>query len=88
MALLRWETDKRYYAATMYQDLLGDTILARCWGGQLNNLGRMVTTPVQSTAAGKSALHAIAKERQRRRYRLVNTSKQFSMISKYHAMLR
>lgn len=68
MPILRWHTARRYYAATVYTDLLGDIVLAKCWGGRFNNLGRMSVTPVDSEQDGQAALYALARHRQQRGY--------------------
>lgn len=70
--MLRWQTDTRYYCATMYTDLLGDTVVSVCHGGRHNNLGAMHVRLVRDAAEGRAVLHAIAKRRAARRYRLIS----------------
>ena len=69
--MLRWETKTRYYAATMYQDLLGDTVVSTCHGGRQNNLGSMHVRLVRDAVEGRAVLHEIARRREQRKYRLV-----------------
>jgi hypothetical protein len=64
----RWETSARYYCATVYEDLIGDIVMAVAHGGRRNNLGKMFVRPVASVEEGKAALAAIAKRRARRGY--------------------
>ena len=37
----RWERDTRYYEPHPRQDLFGDGVLTRVWGGQGTALGQM-----------------------------------------------
>jgi len=69
--MLRWETPTRYYAATLYRDLLGDTIVATCHGGRRNNLGSMHVRLVRDEEEGRAALDAIGRRRAQRKYKLV-----------------
>jgi hypothetical protein len=69
---LRWETDSRYYVARAYQDLLGDWIVEKAWGGLTNKLGNGKQEIVSSFDAAVSALTRIRKERSARHYWLVN----------------
>lgn len=70
MALLRWETDQRYFCATIQQDLFG-MVVACCHGGKYNDRGNVRTIPVSDIAEAKAKIYAIAKRRARRGYRLV-----------------
>ncbi len=68
---LRWETDSRYYVARAYQDLLGDWIVEKAWGGLTNKLGNSKQEIVTSFDAAVSAMMHIRKERSARHYSLV-----------------
>lgn len=68
---LRWETDSRYYVARAYQDLLGDWIVEKAWGGLTNKLGNSKQEIVTSLDAAVSAMTQIRKERSARHYSLV-----------------
>jgi hypothetical protein len=70
MALLRWETNSRYYCAMIGQDLFG-MVVNYCHGGKFNDRGRMRTIPVADIAEAKAKIYAIAQRRARRGYRLV-----------------
>lgn len=72
--VMRWETARRYYAAAMYQDLLGDWVVTRVWGGKFNRLGGTETTPVKDQFAALETLMQVAGEREKRHYRLVGSS--------------
>lgn len=68
---LRWETDSRYYVARAYQDLLGDWIVEKAWGGLTNQLGHGKQESVTSLDAAVAALTRVHKERSARHYRLI-----------------
>lgn len=36
MREIRWESKRRYYTARLSQDLLGDWVIERAWGGLFN----------------------------------------------------
>lgn len=72
--VLRWETTSRYYAARLCQDLLGDWVLERSWGGLYNNLGGAETTVVVTEQAGDSAISALHTRRTAHHYKLVSDS--------------
>lgn len=63
-----WQSDRRYYCATLYRDLLGDTVLFCEWGGRFSRLGGRATIPVQSMEEGAIELERIAKRRLKRHY--------------------
>ena len=69
--IVRWESDKRYYAARLHTDLLGDTLVCRAWGGLHNNLGHGDQQLVSDHEAGERILAAIDRVRVKHKYRLV-----------------
>jgi predicted DNA-binding WGR domain protein len=64
----RWESERRYYCALLHQDLLGDWVLDRVWGGKFNKLGGQDTRYVRSVKDGMAALDKLDRERRARRY--------------------
>lgn len=64
----RWESERRYYAALLHQDLLGDWVIDVQWGGKYNRLGGRETIAVPSLEAGQAQLLDIHRERLARRY--------------------
>lgn len=71
MSTLRWETKHRYYSAKIYRDLFGHWIVAVAHGGKHNNVGKVVTQPVESESAGIKRLAAISVKRVKRKYQQV-----------------
>lgn len=69
--VLRWETEKRYYLASLNRDLFGDWVVTRVWGGRSNRLGRISDVPVPDFLAGIDLLNQIAQQRKRRGYQQV-----------------
>ena len=69
--IARWESDKRYYTARLHTDLLGDTLVARVWGGLHNNLGNGDQLLVADHAEGQRILDAIDRVRVKHKYKLV-----------------
>ena len=68
MQAARWERkDGRYYIADVEQDLLGDWIVVRAWGGKLNK-GRLSRTPVSTLEEGREALLEIEQRRLKHGY--------------------
>lgn len=68
---VRWETANRYYVARAYEDLLGDWIVEKAWGGLTNNLGNGQQEIVTTMAAAEKALARIHNERKARHYRVM-----------------
>lgn len=64
----RWESERRYYCALLHQDLLGDWVLDRVWGGKFNRLGGQDTKLAGNYEAGISMLQDVDKVRLARRY--------------------
>lgn len=69
---LRWETDSRYCVARAYQDLHGDWLVEKAWGGLTNKLGNGKQEIVSSLDAAVATLTRIRKERSARHYSLVD----------------
>lgn len=67
----RWESARRYYAARLECDLLGDWVVQVACGGLFNRLGQCWTVAVSGEGEGLRELDAIAKLRAVRRYALV-----------------
>lgn len=63
-----WLTQTRYYQVMLTQDLLGDWVLVRGWGGRFNDHGRQKTLVVPDFETGVKAINAIAKIRAQRGY--------------------
>jgi hypothetical protein len=59
----RWLTETRYYYSHLGQDLLGDWVLTRMWGGRGSRRGRMMRTMVSSLAEGMAMLARVEKAR-------------------------
>lgn len=71
MTEIRWETKRRYYAARVYRDLLGDWIVESSWGGLQNKLGNSQQQVVPSYPAAVGAMVQIHKQRRARHYGIV-----------------
>ena len=70
----RWERDTRYYELHLRQDLFGDWVLTRVWGGKGTALGQIRHELCESYAEGV-ARHAEAERvRVKRGYRGVGNS--------------
>lgn len=63
MEQIRWETERRYYAAELYQDSLGDWVVERTWGGLHDNLGNGAQVVVPEYSDAVAAMVRIHKER-------------------------
>jgi hypothetical protein len=71
MHQMRWESDRRYYAARVYPDMLGDWVVERAWGGLFNKKGNSQQEVVPSYKAAIAKMLAIHMERRARKYRIV-----------------
>ena len=70
----RWERDTRYYELHLRQDLFGDWVLTRVWGGKNTALGQIKHELCEDYAAGV-ARHAEAERvRVKRGYRAKGNS--------------
>jgi hypothetical protein len=65
----RWETETRYYLAWLHQDLFGEWVVYRMWGGKRNGRGSSRLDRVASEEEGRRLLEAIAKTRRAHGYR-------------------
>ena len=63
-----WESPTRYYAAELYQDLLGDWVLVTARGGKSNNIGALRITAVPDEKTGRKQLQALGRLRERHGY--------------------
>lgn len=73
MQAIRWETPSRYYAARVYQDLLGYWIVESSWGGLGNNLGSSKQEVVPSYTDAVQVMLNIHRRRKSRRYGIVSS---------------
>ena len=71
MKKYRWHSETRYYCAYLYQDLFGDWIVNRSWGGRYNELGGAAYQVFENRETAEEALSDIAKTRQKRAYSLI-----------------
>lgn len=60
--------DGRYYQAVIEQDLLGNWVVRRVWGGIGKPAGTMTVTPCEDLTMARTLLRDIQKRRQRRHY--------------------
>lgn len=67
----RWERDTRYYELRLQQDLWGDWLLTRVWGGKGTALGQIRRELCQSYASGASLYASSIKVREQHGYALV-----------------
>ena len=70
----RWESKRRYYLVVLHQDLLGDYVIDRYWGGLFNQLGGHDTEYVSSLDHGLQVLDEIDKLRVSRKYQMVSSA--------------
>ena len=68
---VRWETASRYYVARAYEDLLGDWIVEKAWGGLTNNLGNGQQEIVSTYEDAVTLMSKIHRERSKRHYGVV-----------------
>lgn len=68
MTEIRWETRNRYYAVRVYQDLFGDWVIHKVWGGLHNNLGNGDQQVARTFDDAVIALERICRERRSRLY--------------------
>ena len=64
----RFESPTRWYVAELMQDLWGQWVIRKSWGGRHNAMGNSQTEPVESYEAGLERMARLAKERARRGY--------------------
>ena len=61
---------RRYYRASVYQDLLGDWVLLRDWGALDSKLGGIKTELLTGLKDGEEKLAMIAKRRKQHHYKV------------------
>jgi hypothetical protein len=64
---------RRYYRASVYQDLLGEWVMVRDWGSLDTKMGGTKVELLEGLRQGERQLEAIGKRRANHRYRLVET---------------
>ena len=64
----RWERHTRYYEAYLHQDLWGNWVLTRVWGGRGQATGQVRHRPCQSYEAGIEDLEQVSHRRRQRGY--------------------
>jgi len=74
MIVRRWESERRYYIALLYQDLFGVWLLRTVWGGRFSKLGNEKCMPVSDVATGLTAMERIDVVRHRRGYHLMEAA--------------
>ncbi|MBZ3928305.1 hypothetical protein [Xanthomonas citri] len=67
MHTARWETETRWYEATVFLDLFGTYTVVRSWGGKGSRRHGQLVEVADSEASAQARLTALDKERQRRK---------------------
>lgn len=65
--LWRWESEYRWYEAELVNDLFGDWLVVRRWGGLYSERHGTKTEVVPDLLTGVAQLHAIDRERHARK---------------------
>ena len=65
--MLRWESEDRYYTASVTFDLFKQLVIVRTWGGKRNRIAATLTELVPEGAL-RARLRQIGKERKSRGY--------------------
>ncbi len=70
---VRWENSlkKRYYLVMIEQDIFGQWVLIRVWGGIQTKLGRTQVSVLDNKKQGVEMLKIISIRRKQRGYRLI-----------------
>lgn len=63
----RWESDTRWYEAELTNDLFGDWLIVRRWGGLFNDRFGTQTDVVPDFLSGVALLFSIDRERHARK---------------------
>lgn len=66
---LKFETATKYYQAILFQDLFGDWVIIRYWGGKKSNLGSYTTDFCESYVTAIEKLRELQKVRRAHAYR-------------------
>lgn len=71
---MRWEhpVKRRYYIVHLWQNLFNEWEVFRCWGGINQATGNKKVDPCDTYQDALECLLAIEKQRERKRYELVN----------------
>lgn len=64
----RWQTARRYYVVEVTQDLFGNWLVKRSWGGLGSHRSNSVTMPANDYKQALKLLEDVAKRRQQRGY--------------------
>ena len=68
--MLRWESETRYYTATLNFDLFGQLCIVYAYGGLGSKLGRVRTIPCADIKEARVVLRQIFKRRKAHNYKL------------------
>lgn len=63
-----WQTEARWYRVDAHQDLLGDWVVMRIWGGRFNKRGNKKIDIARNKAAAFTLIKKIEVVRKRRGY--------------------
>jgi len=74
MVHYRWEhkEKQRYYKVVFVQDLLGEWIITKIWGGLNKSGGGMKHVPCETYAAGIKLIEKISAVRKQRGYQFIS----------------
>lgn len=67
---MRWQTDSKYYCATIQKDLFGNFVVFKYWGSRHNALGGKRLMHVGNYDEAEKLIALIHKQRIKRGYRL------------------
>jgi hypothetical protein len=68
----RWETETRYYKASLYKDLFNDWILEKSWGGRFNRRRGGQGIYCKSYKEGLDKLKKLDSLRKKHKYKELN----------------
>lgn len=69
----RWQrSDGRYYVIHLEQDLFGDWVIRKIWGGTSKCAGRTVSTPCVNFENAKKEIKRIERERTAKAYKCIH----------------
>lgn len=69
----RWQTHRRYYVVEVTQNLWGNWLVRRSWGGLGNHRGNSMTTLAADYEQALQLLEEVTKRRQQRGYVCTST---------------
>ncbi|MGB0466587.1 MAG: hypothetical protein ACPGF7_03520 [Pontibacterium sp.] len=67
--IVRWRKEQEYYVVRLYQDLVGDWIVTRCWGNCAQKINSVSHTVTRSHQEGRLLLRQINREQKLRGFR-------------------